>query len=114
MEISLIALTIWLKDYVIDKWDEVSVSEEFERCCAEVAAGEYVFFNTASSICILNWILDGAPMVEPRSCPCSGDCVHRLLRQHKSNNKQYVGTVNSVNKYGSFNVEDGLYVRVSN
>ncbi|KAJ2931713.1 hypothetical protein H1R20_g5502, partial [Candolleomyces eurysporus] len=30
-----------VEDYVIDKWEEVSVSEEFERCCAEVAAGEW-------------------------------------------------------------------------
>jgi hypothetical protein len=26
----------------VEKWDEVSVSEEFEQCCQEVAAGEYV------------------------------------------------------------------------
>ena len=32
------------KDYVVDKWEEVSVSEEFEQCCQEVAAGEYVSF----------------------------------------------------------------------
>lgn len=31
-----------MEDYVIEKWDEVSISEEFERCCQEVAAGEYV------------------------------------------------------------------------
>lgn len=30
-----------VEDYVIEKWDEVSVSEEFERCCGEVAAGEW-------------------------------------------------------------------------
>lgn len=28
------------KDYVAERWDEVSVSEEFEQCCQEVAAGE--------------------------------------------------------------------------
>lgn len=28
------------KDYIVEKWDEVSVSEEFEQCCQEVAAGE--------------------------------------------------------------------------
>ena len=26
----------------MDKWDEVSVSDEFEQCCQEVASGEYV------------------------------------------------------------------------
>jgi len=30
-----------VEDYVIDKWDDVSVSEEFERCCKEIAAGEW-------------------------------------------------------------------------
>ncbi|KAF6762143.1 hypothetical protein DFP72DRAFT_1061420 [Ephemerocybe angulata] len=30
-----------VEDYAIEKWDEVSVSEEFERCCNEVAAGEW-------------------------------------------------------------------------
>jgi hypothetical protein len=28
------------QDYVVEKWDEVSLTEEFERCCDEVAAGE--------------------------------------------------------------------------
>lgn len=27
----------------MDKWEEVAVSDEFEQCCQEVAAGEYVF-----------------------------------------------------------------------
>ena len=27
----------------MEKWDEVSVSDEFEQCCQEVASGEYVF-----------------------------------------------------------------------
>ena len=26
----------------MDKWEEVSVSDEFEQCCQEVASGEYV------------------------------------------------------------------------
>lgn len=88
---------------MIDKWDEVSVSEEFERCCSEVAAGEYVFFyfDTASSIRFSNRNLDGEPTVGLRLCPCLGDCVHRL-QQHK----ECVETINRVNKYG-FNVEDG-------
>ncbi|KAI0700733.1 hypothetical protein BC835DRAFT_1265988 [Cytidiella melzeri] len=30
-----------VEDYVVDKWDEVSVSAEFEQCCQEVAAGEW-------------------------------------------------------------------------
>ncbi|KAG6903428.1 hypothetical protein C0995_005451 [Termitomyces sp. Mi166 len=28
------------QDYVVDKWDDVSATEEFEQCCEEVAAGE--------------------------------------------------------------------------
>ncbi|KAF5393022.1 hypothetical protein D9757_001331 [Collybiopsis confluens] len=43
----LLAVESWdevrmlVEDYVVDKWDEVSVSEEFELCCQEVAAGEW-------------------------------------------------------------------------
>ncbi|KAG7449477.1 uncharacterized protein BT62DRAFT_888421 [Guyanagaster necrorhizus] len=43
----LLATSSWdelrslVEDYVVDKWDEVSVSEEFEQCCQEVAAGEW-------------------------------------------------------------------------
>ncbi|KAI0346826.1 hypothetical protein BDW22DRAFT_1351109 [Trametopsis cervina] len=43
----LLASTTWdelhglVEDYVVDKWDEVSVSTEFEQCCQEVAAGEW-------------------------------------------------------------------------
>ncbi|KAJ3754210.1 hypothetical protein EV360DRAFT_96688 [Lentinula raphanica] len=43
----LLATSAWeelktlVEDYVVDKWDEVSVSEEFEVCCQEVAAGEW-------------------------------------------------------------------------
>ena len=29
-----------VQDFVVDRWDEVSLSEEFEHCCKEVAAGE--------------------------------------------------------------------------
>lgn len=45
----LLATSVWdelhmlVEDYVVDKWEEVSVSDEFEQCCQEVAAGEYVF-----------------------------------------------------------------------
>jgi hypothetical protein len=35
-------LTRGNQDYVVEKWDDVSISEEFEQCCQEVAAGEYV------------------------------------------------------------------------
>lgn len=28
------------QDFVVEKWDEVSVCPEFEQCCKEVAAGE--------------------------------------------------------------------------
>ncbi|KAH9938643.1 uncharacterized protein B0H18DRAFT_968149 [Fomitopsis serialis] len=43
----LLATSAWdelhsfVEDYVVDKWEEVSVSEEFERCCEEVAGGEW-------------------------------------------------------------------------
>ncbi|KAJ3799207.1 hypothetical protein GGU11DRAFT_679953 [Lentinula aff. detonsa] len=43
----LLATSAWdelktlVEDYVVDKWEEVSVSEEFEVCCQEVAAGEW-------------------------------------------------------------------------
>ncbi|KAJ8086883.1 hypothetical protein PM082_005708 [Marasmius tenuissimus] len=43
----LLATSTWddlhgmVEDYVVEKWDEVAVSEEFERCCDEVAAGEW-------------------------------------------------------------------------
>jgi hypothetical protein len=43
----LLASSIWeeiqtiVEDYVVEKWDQVSVSIEFETCCAEVAAGEW-------------------------------------------------------------------------
>ncbi|KAI0089090.1 hypothetical protein BDY19DRAFT_993323 [Irpex rosettiformis] len=43
----LLASSTWdelhsfVEDYVVDKWDEVSVSADFEQCCQEVAAGEW-------------------------------------------------------------------------
>jgi len=43
----LLATSVWdelrmlVEDYVVDKWEEVSVSDEFEQCCQEVAAGEW-------------------------------------------------------------------------
>ncbi|RDB19897.1 hypothetical protein Hypma_012758 [Hypsizygus marmoreus] len=43
----LLATSVWedlhslVEDYVVEKWDEVSISEEFEQCCQEVAAGEW-------------------------------------------------------------------------
>jgi hypothetical protein len=42
----LLATRVWdelhalVADYVVDAWDEVARSEEFEGCCREVAAGE--------------------------------------------------------------------------
>lgn len=29
-----------IQDYVVEKWEEVNVSAEFEKCCEEVSAGE--------------------------------------------------------------------------
>ncbi|KAG9122673.1 hypothetical protein FRC07_000854 [Ceratobasidium sp. 392] len=43
----LLATRVWdelhtlVADYVVDAWDEVARSEEFEACCREVAAGEW-------------------------------------------------------------------------
>ncbi|KAI0750970.1 hypothetical protein C8Q80DRAFT_1217862 [Daedaleopsis nitida] len=43
----LLASSTWdelhslVEDYVIEKWEEVSVSNEFEQCCQEVASGEW-------------------------------------------------------------------------
>ena len=42
----LLASAVWdelhglVEDFVVERWDEVSASEEFDRCCQEVAAGE--------------------------------------------------------------------------
>jgi hypothetical protein len=42
----LLATRVWdelhtlIEDYVVNAWDEVSRSEEFETCCREIAAGE--------------------------------------------------------------------------
>ncbi|THH30679.1 hypothetical protein EUX98_g3496 [Antrodiella citrinella] len=49
----LLATSTWdelhalVEDYVVDKWDEVSVSSDFEQCCQEVAGGD--------SLCIVHW-----------------------------------------------------------
>ncbi|KAF8195607.1 hypothetical protein K438DRAFT_1826207 [Mycena galopus ATCC 62051] len=43
----LLATSVWdelrtlVEDYVVEKWDEVSVSPEFEQCCQEVSSGEW-------------------------------------------------------------------------
>ncbi|CAE6436993.1 unnamed protein product [Rhizoctonia solani] len=43
----LLATRVWdelhtlIEDYVVNSWDEVSRSEEFETCCREIAAGEW-------------------------------------------------------------------------
>ena len=36
----ILRLANFVQDFVVDRWDEVSLSEEFEHCCKEVAAGE--------------------------------------------------------------------------
>ena len=43
-------LIAYVKDYVVERWDEVSASMEFEHCCKEVAAGEYVSACSLPSI----------------------------------------------------------------
>ncbi|KIY69745.1 hypothetical protein CYLTODRAFT_372187 [Cylindrobasidium torrendii FP15055 ss-10] len=43
----LLATSAWeevhglVENYVVDKWEEVNASAEFERCCQEVSAGEW-------------------------------------------------------------------------
>jgi len=43
----LLATSVWVElrslveDFVVERWDEVSMSDEFEQCCQEVAAGEW-------------------------------------------------------------------------
>lgn len=43
----LLATSVWIElralveNFVVERWDEVSVSDEFELCCQEVAAGEW-------------------------------------------------------------------------
>ncbi|PPQ63428.1 hypothetical protein CVT24_004938 [Panaeolus cyanescens] len=43
----LLATSMWedlhnlIEDFVIERWDVVSTSQEFEQCCKEVAAGEW-------------------------------------------------------------------------
>ncbi|KAF9054971.1 hypothetical protein BDZ89DRAFT_1055595 [Hymenopellis radicata] len=43
----LLATSAWdelrslIEDYVVEKWEEVNASEEFEHCCQEVSAGEW-------------------------------------------------------------------------
>ncbi|KAF9534771.1 hypothetical protein CPB83DRAFT_842918 [Crepidotus variabilis] len=43
----LLATSLWdelhglIEDFVVERWDEVSSSAEFEQCCKEVAAGEW-------------------------------------------------------------------------
>ncbi|CAE6449682.1 unnamed protein product [Rhizoctonia solani] len=43
----LLATRVWdelhalIEDYVVNTWDEVSRSDEFETCCREIAAGEW-------------------------------------------------------------------------
>ncbi|KAF8969501.1 hypothetical protein BDZ97DRAFT_1646873 [Flammula alnicola] len=43
----LLATSSWdelhtlIEDFVVERWDEVSASTEFEQCCKEVAAGEW-------------------------------------------------------------------------
>ncbi|EIN10612.1 hypothetical protein PUNSTDRAFT_100257 [Punctularia strigosozonata HHB-11173 SS5] len=43
----LLATSLWdelhalVEDYVVERWEEVAVTPEFESCCVEVAAGEW-------------------------------------------------------------------------
>ncbi|KAI0307093.1 hypothetical protein B0F90DRAFT_1807787 [Multifurca ochricompacta] len=64
----LLASVVWdelhslVEDFVVERWNEVQASEEFERGCAEVAAGECVAFfaaSTADSNHRLRWGVDG-------------------------------------------------------
>ena len=53
-------LCLATQDYVVEKWDEVSVSEEFEVCCQEVAGGECVAISSKIYVfCQLTLCADG-------------------------------------------------------
>jgi hypothetical protein len=47
------------QDFVVERWCEVQGSEEFERGCAEVAAGECVEFRPTLKMCSHDPGLDG-------------------------------------------------------
>jgi hypothetical protein len=47
------------QDFVVERWCEVQGSEEFERGCAEVAAGECVEFRPILKMCSHDPGLDG-------------------------------------------------------
>jgi hypothetical protein len=65
------------QDYVVEKWEDVSVSEEFERCCQEIAAGEYVtILSLLSKLPKRSLFVDGAPKVAKPSWRSLDDCGH--------------------------------------
>lgn len=81
-----------VEDYVIEKWDEVSVSEEFERCCGEVAAGECVVpFSVVASVDAdaMTHFTDGVLMEGRRLCRCSGGYDHQLRLRHRMNGVKF-------------------------
>ncbi|KAF8332673.1 uncharacterized protein EI90DRAFT_3053969, partial [Cantharellus anzutake] len=42
-----------LEDYIVDHWDQVSRSEEFDVCCQEIAAGEWAAFEGGATLSAL-------------------------------------------------------------
>ena len=56
----LLASAVWdelhalVEDFVVERWDEVSAGDDFDRCCQEVAAGEYVNLFSLNAHVILN------------------------------------------------------------
>jgi hypothetical protein len=71
----------YTQDYIVEKWDEVSVSEEFEQCCQEVAAGEYVTLQPidAKDFSITCHDADGELMEERHSLRYLGVCDRPVL-----------------------------------
>lgn len=64
----------------MDKWDEVSVSAEFEQCCQEVAAGEYVPTRVLAFIACADLFVDGVRRAARPSRLCLDDCAHPACR----------------------------------
>lgn len=42
-----------LEDYIVDHWGEVSSSQEFDVCCQEIAAGDWVSFEGGATLAAL-------------------------------------------------------------
>jgi len=68
----LLASVVWdelhslVEDFVVDRWSEVQASEEFERGCAEVAAGEWGADGGKTLMALLRRLRSPAPATYTR------------------------------------------------